>query len=95
MSVQEDWVEPEAEVCGCAELSVTSQDRLADEGVYCICRTRDDGTFMILCEICQDWMHGRCIGIRERDGQFVDVYVCPNCTKAGKGKAIFPLWLSS
>lgn len=81
------WVEPEAEVCAHthSQLDHTKQVRLADEGVYCICRERDDGTFMILCEFCNDWFHGRCIGIRERDGPFVDVYVCPNCAKAGKG----------
>lgn len=70
-----NWVEPEAEV------------RLADESVYCVCRTRDDGSFMINCDFCQDWFHGRCVGIRERVGDLVDVFVCPNCTAAGKGIA--------
>lgn len=31
------------------------------------------------------WYHGRCVGLRERDGKFVDVYVCDKCTKEGKG----------
>lgn len=90
MSVPEkdpNWVEPAAEVCHKRDSQVghTNQVRLADEGVYCVCRTRDDGSFMILCEYCEDWFHGKCVGIRERDGPLVDVFVCPNCTKLGKG----------
>lgn len=58
-----------------------------DGDVYCICRKPDNGTFMIGCDgTCDDWFHGKCVGIEERDKNLIDKYVCPNCTKAGAGK---------
>ena len=57
------------------------------DDVYCICRKPDSGTFMIGCDgTCDDWFHGKCVGIEERDKNLIDKYVCPNCTKAGVGK---------
>ena len=41
-----------------------------DDKVYCICRGKDDGTFMISCERCQEWLvhysliHGQYLGRR-------------------------------
>ena len=59
----------------------------ADGDVYCICRKPDNGTFMIGCDgTCDDWFHGKCVGIEERDKNLIDKYVCPNCTKAGTGR---------
>eukprot|EP01126_Amoeba_proteus_P058695 TRINITY_DN7602_c0_g1_i3.p1 TRINITY_DN7602_c0_g1~~TRINITY_DN7602_c0_g1_i3.p1 ORF type:complete len:334 (+),score=74.67 TRINITY_DN7602_c0_g1_i3:854-1855(+) len=68
------WIEPQL------------VDREADSGVYCLCRSRDDGSFMILCESCEEWYHGKCVGVRERDGKFIDLYICPICTQTGKGE---------
>ncbi len=31
-------------------------DEEEDEKQYCICRGKDDGTFMISCERCQEWL---------------------------------------
>lgn len=31
-------------------------DDAVDEKQYCICRGKDDGTFMISCERCQEWL---------------------------------------
>lgn len=59
------------------------------ESLYCVCRQKDDGTFMICCDECSDWFHGKCVGILERDAKFVDNFVCPNCTAAGKGFYLF------
>lgn len=53
--------------------------------MYCICRGRDDGTFMICCEGCENWFHGVCVNIREKDGPNVDAYYCQKCDAAGKG----------
>ncbi|ORZ09809.1 hypothetical protein BCR42DRAFT_334386 [Absidia repens] len=54
--------------------------------LYCICQTPYDATrFMIACDECDQWFHGECIGISEKDGEFIDLYFCGVC---GKGKFI-------
>lgn len=35
---------------------VDGEDDDDDDKVYCICRGKDDGTFMISCERCQEWL---------------------------------------
>ncbi len=47
--------------------------------VYCICRKPDDGTFMVGCEDCNDWFHGKCVGIKESEQGLLLRYICPNC----------------
>ena len=62
-------------------------DAGSSDDVYCICRKPDTGTFMIGCDgTCDDWFHGKCVGIDERDKNLIDKYVCPNCLKAGVGQ---------
>ncbi|TKX18830.1 hypothetical protein C1H76_9091 [Elsinoe australis] len=57
-----------------------------DDEEYCICRKGDNGTFMIGCDgKCDDWFHGKCVGILEKDKHLIDRYICPNCTDAGVG----------
>ena len=64
-----------------------SGDAGSSDDVYCVCRKPDTGTFMIGCDgTCDDWFHGKCVGIEERDKNLIDKYVCPNCTKAGAGQ---------
>ena len=63
------------------------EDAGSSDDVYCICRKPDNGTFMIGCDgTCDDWFHGKCVGIEERDKNLIDKYVCPNCTKANVGQ---------
>ena len=58
-----------------------------DDELYCLCRKRDTGTFMIGCDgTCDDWFHGKCVGIEERDKNLIDKYICPTCEKKGIGK---------
>ena len=55
-----------------------------DDEVFCICRKGDNHTWMIACDgQCEDWFHGKCVGIQERDGDLIDKYICPNCTREG------------
>jgi hypothetical protein len=35
---------------------------------YCICGGKDDDTFMIQCDDCEDWFHGRCVHVEVRTG---------------------------
>lgn len=54
-------------------------DREEDEdaALFCVCRKPDDHTVMIACDgPCQDWFHGRCVGINEKDGNLIDKYIC-------------------
>lgn len=52
-------------------------DDESDDGLYCICRKGDDHTWMIACDGgCDDWFHGRCIGIDQRDGNLIDKFIC-------------------
>jgi hypothetical protein len=39
-------------------------------------------------KVCDEWFHGRCVNVSERDGAMIDVYVCPTCTQAGKGTSM-------
>ena len=48
-------------------------------GVYCLCRKPDDGSFMIQCDTCNEWFHGRCVHIPPEDGMAMDKYACPLC----------------
>lgn len=48
-----------------------------DNELFCVCRKPDDHTWMIACDgPCQDWFHGRCVGIDEKDGNLIDKYIC-------------------
>ena len=48
-----------------------------DSELFCICRKPDDHTWMIACDGgCEDWFHGRCVNMNERDGNLIDKYIC-------------------
>jgi COMPASS component SPP1 len=57
------------------------------DDLYCICRRPDTGTFMIGCDgPCEDWCHGKCVGIAESDKNLIDKFMCPACTEKGIGR---------
>jgi hypothetical protein len=63
-----------------AETPGSSND---DGEVFCICRKGDNHTWMIACDGgCDEWYHGKCVNIRERDGDLIDKYICPECTRS-------------
>lgn len=35
--------------------------------------------FYIGCDRCQNWYHGRCVGILQSEANHIDQYVCPQC----------------
>ncbi|XP_037090900.1 histone lysine demethylase PHF8-like [Pollicipes pollicipes] len=39
----------------------------------------DNSKFMIQCDICKDWLHGICVGLREHQSVDIDKYHCPRC----------------
>ena len=34
------------------------------------------------CDLCSNWFHGSCVGIRERQAKKIDSFVCDDCKKA-------------
>uniref|UniRef100_UPI00398E63FC nucleosome-remodeling factor subunit BPTF isoform X3 n=1 Tax=Pristiophorus japonicus TaxID=55135 RepID=UPI00398E63FC len=52
----------------------------SSEELYCICNTSyDESQFYIGCDRCQNWYHGRCVGILQGEADLIDEYVCPQC----------------
>ncbi|KAH8408939.1 hypothetical protein KR009_004077, partial [Drosophila setifemur] len=52
-----------------------------DDQAYCICRTSDGSRFMIGCDGCEEWYHGDCIGITEKEAKHIKQYYCRRCKK--------------
>ncbi|XP_032681112.1 lysine-specific demethylase 7A-like isoform X2 [Odontomachus brunneus] len=47
---------------------------------YCLCgRPYDPEQFMIQCDVCKEWYHGGCVGIKEYMAIEFDKYHCPRC----------------
>ncbi|RKO87735.1 hypothetical protein BDK51DRAFT_16725, partial [Blyttiomyces helicus] len=56
--------------------------------LYCICRSEYDGEeFMIACDDCLEWFHGRCIGIRPSEATAKEYY-CDACKVKRYGKNV-------
>ncbi|KAL1916942.1 uncharacterized protein VTP21DRAFT_5139 [Calcarisporiella thermophila] len=57
----------------------TSPVQQAEDIINCVCENphMDDGTFMIACDRCQVWYHGRCVGVLSN---LVDTWYCSRCT---------------
>ncbi|KAF9570904.1 hypothetical protein EC968_001213 [Mortierella alpina] len=67
-----------------AEEQGRSKDK-EDGALYCICRTPyDPSRFMIACDQCDDWFHGDCVGVAEKEIDLVDQYYCKRCEEKGQ-----------
>uniref|UniRef100_A0A182QKI0 PHD finger protein 3 n=1 Tax=Anopheles farauti TaxID=69004 RepID=A0A182QKI0_9DIPT len=53
--------------------------------LWCICRQPHNNRFMICCDSCEDWFHGKCVNITKAMGQQMEhdgiEWTCPNCLK--------------
>ncbi|CAG9832145.1 unnamed protein product [Diabrotica balteata] len=50
-----------------------------DGQAYCICRSSDSSRFMIGCDACEEWYHGDCVKISEKDAKLIKQYICVRC----------------
>ncbi|KAG0047748.1 hypothetical protein BGZ83_007249 [Gryganskiella cystojenkinii] len=56
--------------------------KTVSKDVYCICRGPYDGVeFMIACDRCEEWFHGRCIGMKPQDAKKSNHYYCDQCLR--------------
>lgn len=57
--------------------------------MWCICRQPHNNRFMICCDICEDWFHGKCVNITKAMGVEMEArgaeWVCPECVKNQSG----------
>ncbi|CAF2124528.1 unnamed protein product, partial [Rotaria magnacalcarata] len=67
----------------CEDCAILTQR--AKERLYCICQTQyDESKFYIGCDVCADWLHGKCVNITPADAEKFEVYVCPRCSTEKK-----------
>ncbi|CAF1060677.1 unnamed protein product [Rotaria sordida] len=66
-----------------------------DEQRYCICQKREDelndddnNDFMIECDGCNGWFHGKCVDLADRIADDIEKYFCNECSKQ-YGPSIF------
>ncbi|PNF24443.1 CXXC-type zinc finger protein 1 [Cryptotermes secundus] len=50
-----------------------------DGQAYCICRSSDSSRFMIGCDNCEEWYHGDCIRITEKESKYIKQFFCVRC----------------
>ncbi|KAG9073255.1 hypothetical protein KI688_001047 [Linnemannia hyalina] len=56
--------------------------KMVSKDVYCICRGPYDGVeFMIACDRCEEWFHGRCIGMKPQEAKKSNHYYCDTCQR--------------
>jgi len=83
-------------------LDEMKEDNNEESNVYCIkrledtenpayqyCNGQDDGSFMICCDKCENWYHGICVNIKERESNKMDKYICIPCEQKGLGKTSY------
>ncbi|XP_047535468.1 death-inducer obliterator 1 [Vanessa atalanta] len=74
------------------KISVESQESWNSEDdpnrLWCICKQPHNNRFMICCDGCEDWFHGKCVNITKAMGQQMEEqgieWRCPNCVKNSK-----------
>ena len=53
--------------------------------LWCICQQPHSNKFMICCDTCLDWFHGKCVGITKAQGKELEEagqeWRCPKCTE--------------
>ncbi|XP_028028225.1 death-inducer obliterator 1 isoform X2 [Bombyx mandarina] len=73
-------------ICAESQESWNSEDD--PNRLWCICKQPHNNRFMICCDSCEDWFHGKCVNITKTMGQQMEEqgieWRCPNCIKKVK-----------
>ncbi|KAI8438667.1 hypothetical protein MSG28_011088 [Choristoneura fumiferana] len=60
--------------------------------LWCICKQPHNNRFMICCDSCEDWFHGKCVNITKAMGQQMEEqgieWRCPNCMTIQKKQEV-------
>ena len=63
-------------------------------GRYCLCRGASDGGFMIGCDFCEEWFHGKCVNVATAKGEQMVAsgasFECPTCASKRGVPYAFP-----
>ncbi|ODM94816.1 hypothetical protein Ocin01_11866 [Orchesella cincta] len=55
-------------------------DDCRDDKLYCFCRKPyNESQFYIQCDKCEEWFHGRCVGVAQGESDMIGDYSCPTC----------------
>jgi hypothetical protein len=58
------------------------------EKLWCICQQPHNNRFMICCDQCLDWYHGKCVGITKKMGKDMEAtgndWRCPKCKEGAQ-----------
>ena len=61
--------------------SEVKDDDENDDTLYCVCKQRYNGRFMIQCDMCDEWYHGSCVNVSPSEAVNIDKYKCPVCCR--------------
>ncbi|CAM9357681.1 unnamed protein product [Ectocarpus sp. 13 AM-2016] len=67
---------------GAQSATVVQEEQGGDVDVYCICRGGDDGGVMVECDLCGEWYHSSCVGLRAQTAGELQQYRCLVCCEA-------------
>ncbi len=59
---------------GSSDEELQLSDHEDDTTLYCICRSRDDGRFMVSCDECKEWYHVDCINMPKSKVRFSSIF---------------------
>jgi hypothetical protein len=72
--------EEEARISQVLPSEVASPSRKRKASI-CICKTEDEGKFMLACDDCNRWFHGACVGVSEKSAMSLGRWACKSCSK--------------
>ena len=49
--------------------------------LYCVCRKPYIVEFMISCEECKEWYHGKCVKVTQEEAEAMGDFVCSGCQR--------------